>query len=203
MSDDPITVWINGLKAGDAEAVERLWQRYFQNMVALARQKLAGRQVRASDEEDVALSAFDSLCRGAAQGRFPKLSDRHCLWPLLALITARKVYDAANRERRQKRGRGAVQAESELAGRDGRQFALDEVVSREPTPQAIAAMKEQCGQLLEELAPLDRQVVLYKLEGYTNLEIAQMLHVSPRTIERKLDLVRRTWTVVLSEESNG
>jgi DNA-directed RNA polymerase specialized sigma24 family protein len=80
---------------------------------------------------------------------------------------------------------------------------LDEVVSREPTPQAIAAMKEQCGLLLEELAPLDRQVVLYKLEGYTNLEIAQMLHVSPRTIERKLDLVRRTWTVVLSEESNG
>ena len=64
-------------------------------------------------------------------------------------------------------------------------------------------MKEQCGLLLEELGPLDRQVVLYKLEGYTNLEIAQMLHVSPRTIERKLDLVRRTWTVVLSEESNG
>jgi RNA polymerase sigma factor (sigma-70 family) len=201
MTEISITVWINGLKNGDAEAAERLWQRYFHRMVALARRKLSGRRVRESDEEDVALAAFDSLCRGAAQGRFPKLTDRNNLWPLLALITARKAYDAANRERRQKRGGGAVQAESELAGRDGRQFVLDDVMAREPAPQAVAAMNEQCERLLEELAPPDRQVVLYKLEGYTNQEIAQLRGVTPRTVERKLDLVRRTWTAFLSEES--
>jgi DNA-directed RNA polymerase specialized sigma24 family protein len=62
-------------------------------------------------------------------------------------------------------------------------------------------MNEQCERLLEELAPPDRQVVLYKLEGYTNQEIAQLRGVTPRTVERKLDLVRRTWTAFLSEES--
>jgi DNA-directed RNA polymerase specialized sigma24 family protein len=202
MTEDPITVWITGLKAGDAAAAEGLWHRYFPNMVALARRKLAGSPAGASDEEDMALSAFDSLCRGAAQGRFPKLADRHCLWPLLALITARKVYDAVHWEHRQKRGGGAVQAESELAGQDGRQFALDEVMAPEPTPQAVAAMNEQCGRLLETLPPPERQVVRYKLEGYTNNEIAQMLQVTPRTVERKLDLVRRTWTEVLRDESS-
>jgi DNA-directed RNA polymerase specialized sigma24 family protein len=200
MTDDPITVWITGLKNGDAAAAERLWHQYFRRMVGLARQKLAGSPAGSSDEEDVALSAFDSLCRGAAQGRFPKLADRHNLWPLVALITARKACDAANRERRQKRGGGLVKAESELAGRDGRPFVLDGILAREPTPQAIAAMDEQCRRLLEQLSPPDRQVVLYKLEGYTNCEIAQMLHVTPRTVERKLDLVRRTWNAALSEE---
>ncbi len=118
----------------------------------------------------------------------------------MALITARKAYDAANRERRQKRGGGSVKAESELAGADGTPFALDDILAREPTPQAVAAMNEECRRLLEQLSPPDRQVVLYKLEGYTNNEIAQRLHVTPRTVERKLDLVRRTWTAALSEE---
>ncbi len=66
MTDDPITVWITGLKAGDAAAAEGLWRQYFRRMVALARHKLVGLPAGASDEEDVALSAFDSLCRGAA-----------------------------------------------------------------------------------------------------------------------------------------
>ena len=35
---------------------------------------------RLADEEDVALSAFDSFCRGAEQGRFPRLDDRDDLW---------------------------------------------------------------------------------------------------------------------------
>jgi len=39
----------------------------------------------------VALGVFDSFCRGAEQGRFPKLDDRHDLWRLLVLLTAGKV----------------------------------------------------------------------------------------------------------------
>ena len=45
---------------------------------------------RAADEEDVALSAFDSFCRGAEQGRFPQLDGRDDLWHLLVVITVRK-----------------------------------------------------------------------------------------------------------------
>ena len=45
---------------------------------------------RASDEEDVALSAFQSFYQGIARGRFPQLEDRDNLWRLLITITARK-----------------------------------------------------------------------------------------------------------------
>ena len=59
-----VTHWINQLKAGDPDAAQKLWERYFRRLVSLARKKR-----RAADEEDVALSAFDSFCRGAEQDR--------------------------------------------------------------------------------------------------------------------------------------
>ena len=41
----------------------------------------------------MALSAFDSFCRGTGRGQFPQLGNRDDLWQLLALITARKAVD--------------------------------------------------------------------------------------------------------------
>ena len=82
-----VTKWINRLKAGDPEAARRLWEGFFRRLVGLARGKLEGSPRRAADEEDVALSAFGSLCRGAEGGRFPHLLDRDSLWQLLVAIT--------------------------------------------------------------------------------------------------------------------
>src|SRR5206468_206323 len=101
-------VWLEALKAGDDQAAQRLWEGYFHKLVGLARQKLHGRRPAAADEEDVALSAFDSFCRGAAQHRFPQLGDRHDLWQILVLLTARKTSHLLRNEHAQKRGGGAV-----------------------------------------------------------------------------------------------
>src|SRR5262249_11278918 len=116
-----VTQWLRQLMQGDRLAVQQLWQRYFTQLVGLARQRLRGAPRRATDEEDVALSAFDSFCRRAAQGRFPRLDDRDDLWQVLVTITVRKAADLANHERRKKRGGGAVVASSELG--DGDAFA--------------------------------------------------------------------------------
>jgi len=64
----------------------------------------------------VALSAFDSFCRGAEKGRFPRLEDRDDLWQLLFMITTRKAADLVQHERRQKRGGGLVLDEAMLGG---------------------------------------------------------------------------------------
>src|SRR5713101_1490066 len=113
-SDASVTGWIGQLKAGNQEAAQQLWNHYFQKLVRLARARLGGFPRRAVDEEDVALTAFDSFCRGAANGRFPQLSDRNELWHLLIVITARKVIDVRQHEKRQKRGGGAVRGEKAL-----------------------------------------------------------------------------------------
>ena len=62
--------------SGDRDGAQALWNVYFQRLVALARVRLRGTPRRAADEEDVALSAFDSFFRGVERGRFPQLGDR-------------------------------------------------------------------------------------------------------------------------------
>jgi hypothetical protein len=75
-----VTHWIGLLGVGDPDAAKELWERYSTRLIALARKKLRGAPSRADDEEDVALSAFDSLCRGAKRGAFSRLGDREGLW---------------------------------------------------------------------------------------------------------------------------
>ena len=89
--DDSVSRWLDGLKAGDDEAIQRLWDQYFQRLARLAGKKLPGHARRGFDEEDVALSAFKSFCARVGKGQFPQLSDQDDLWRLLAVITARKA----------------------------------------------------------------------------------------------------------------
>jgi DNA-directed RNA polymerase specialized sigma24 family protein len=196
-STESVTYWIGQLKAGDQAAAQPLWEGFFERLVGLARKKLKGMPRRAADEEDVALSAFDSFCRGAAQGHFPQLADRDDLWQLLATITARKAIDLVHHERRQKRGGGAVQGESALfAVHDsvGGEGGIEQVVGQEPTPEFAAQLAEECRRLLGGLADDElRSVALWKMEGYTNEQIAAKLGCVPRTIERKLRVIRSRW----------
>jgi DNA-directed RNA polymerase specialized sigma24 family protein len=192
-----VTQWIDRLKAGDPEAAQRLWERYFRRLVGLARKKLRAAPCRAADEEDVALSAFDSFCRGAGQDRFPQLHDRLDLWQLLVLLTARKASDLVQHERRQKRGGGAVLDEAALpdpAGSSAREAPLEQIEGPEPTPAFAAQVAEECRQLLERLdSPELRSVALLKVEGYGNEEIAARLGCGVRTVERRLRLIRSIW----------
>src|SRR5215467_3506162 len=107
MSDEgTISRCVEALKRGDRDAAQVLWGRYFHRLTDLARARLRALPRRATDEEDVALSAFDSVCRRAEEGRFPKLDDRDDLWRLLVVITMRKAIGVSQRERRPRRGGG-------------------------------------------------------------------------------------------------
>jgi DNA-directed RNA polymerase specialized sigma24 family protein len=189
-----VTYWIKRLQlAGDDAGAEALWRRYCTRLVELARQRLRGTPRRAADEEDVALSAFDSFCRRAAQGRFPRLEDRDDLWQLLVTLTVRKAADLAHRERRQKRGGGAVVPASVL-GQGGEAAAFAELVSREPDPAFAAEVAETCRELLEALGdPTLRAIAVARMEGQTNEEIARWLGKSVPTVERKLQRIRSIW----------
>jgi DNA-directed RNA polymerase specialized sigma24 family protein len=196
MSSQPgsVTQWIDQLKAGHAAAAQPLWQDYFARPVGLARHKLRGASRVAVGSEDVALSAFDSLCRGAAAGRFPQLADRHDLWRLLFVITERKAADCIKHERTKKRGGGKVRHASELDTDSSVTPGLDRFPGREPTPLEAAQVAEECRRLLNALGDGTlRAVAVAKMEGYTNQEIAARRRCSLATIERKLVLIRKTW----------
>jgi DNA-directed RNA polymerase specialized sigma24 family protein len=199
-SAGPITEWVRQLQAGEHEAAQRLWERYFRRLVGLARQKMQGTPRRAADEEDVALSAFDSFCRGAEQGRFPQLLDRDDLWQLLVTITARKAFDLTQHARRARRDWRRERPALEAAGNDAGDAAGDaapalaEFIGREPDPGFAAQVAEECQRLLDKLGDAElRSIALWKLEGYTNEEIAGRLRCAAVTIERRLRLIRKFW----------
>jgi DNA-directed RNA polymerase specialized sigma24 family protein len=169
---------LDGLVVRDEAAVEQLWRRYFPRLVGLARKRLQSAPQGVADEEDVALSAFASFCRAAEAGRFPQLLDREGLWRLLVVITVRTVAHHVRDEGRR--------PTSPIYG--------EEPLSREPSPDLVALAVEEHRRLLSCLGdPELASVAEMRMAGYTVEEISADLHYSPRTIKRKLALIRANW----------
>ncbi len=145
----------------------------------------------------MALDAFDSFCRGAEDGRFPLLADRDDLWHLLVVLTARKAFDLLRHELRPKRGGGQVRGESALLapGDDPEEEAgIARVIGDEPTPEFAAQVAEEYRRLLEVLGDEElRAVARWRMEGYTNAEIAARLGCAEPTVERRLRVIRSIW----------
>jgi DNA-directed RNA polymerase specialized sigma24 family protein len=200
-----ISLWIPLLKEGDEAAVREIWQAYFARLVVLARAKLRGVQRRVADEEDAALCAFDSFCRGAEQGRFPQLNNRDDLWRLLVVITARKAADLVQNQARLKRGGGQVRGDSALAASPSSEVGgWAEIAGNEPTPEFAAQTAEEYCRLLGLLGDAElRSIAVLKMEGYSNAEIASRVGCAVPTIERRLRLIRKTWAAELGEPESA
>lgn len=200
--EESVTGWLVRFQDGDRAAAQQLWSRYFHRLVGLARVRLQGRPRRIADEEDVALSAFNSFFAGLEQGRFADVNDRDDLWRVLVTLTVRKAAHQVRDQQRQKRGGGAVRGESgalnpgEESGLGLAGFADDE-----PTPAFAAEVAEQCERLLNCLGDAElRQIALWKMEGDTNQDIAAKLSCAPATVERRLALIRRIWEKEAADE---
>jgi RNA polymerase sigma factor (sigma-70 family) len=190
-SHGSVTGWLHALQDGDREGAQQLWDRFSRRLLALARQNLHDAPRGLADEEDVALSAFDSFCRAAEKGRLAALDDRGGLWQLLVVMVIRKAIDYRNHERRQKRGGGLtlapLPAGSEAAD-------LQELLSREPGPALAAMAAEECRRLLHLLGKAElKTLALLRVEGYTNEEIAQRVGCTRQTVQRRLRLIRQIW----------
>ncbi|MBA4189824.1 MAG: RNA polymerase subunit sigma-70 [Planctomycetaceae bacterium] len=190
-----VTVMIGRLKAGDPEAAKPLWDGYFRRLVSLARGRLRSTSRVAADEEDVALSAFNSFCQGVTEGRFPRLDDRDDLWQVLFVLTTRKAIGQVRHETRDKRdNRRALHASVAGAGIDSDVNLLDGQASPEPSPEFAAEVAEECSRLLAMLGDGQlRQLAIWKMEGFTNAEIAVKIDKSVPTVERKLAAIRVIW----------
>jgi DNA-directed RNA polymerase specialized sigma24 family protein len=146
------------------------------------------------DEEDAAQSAFHSVCAGIVAGRFPDLEGRDNLWHLLVVITARKVAHRLRHDRRERRDvhRNLCDSIFSASSENLPHAYAESVVSREPTPEFAAEFVETCEFLFQSLNdPALRQVVALRMEGYTDSEIAEPLRCSRRTVQRRLEVIRR------------
>lgn len=193
-SDDPATLWIAELRNADEAAARKLWNHFVSRLYELGRKKLRPQTRRVYDEEDAAQSAFHSVCAGIGAGRFPDLRDRESLWHLLLVFTARKVSHRQRHDQQQRRDVRRnlsdsifVQANDSSPG-----AGVDLIVSREPTPEFAAEFVETCEVLYQSLDdPALQQVVTLRMEGCTDADVAERLKCSRRTVQRRLEVIRR------------
>jgi DNA-directed RNA polymerase specialized sigma24 family protein len=68
-------------------------------------------------------------------------------------------------------------------------------VGDEPAPGLAAQLAEKFQRLIEQLVDSSlRSAATWKLEGFTDDEIAARLGCVTRTVERKLARIRKIWT---------
>jgi DNA-directed RNA polymerase specialized sigma24 family protein len=148
--------------------------------------------------EDIVQLTFKSFFLRQQRGQF-KLADRDDLLRLLVQMTLNKVRGAAAREARGRRDYRREQTAPTGADDSMGPIAwlIDQVGRRKPTPDEALALVEEAERRLTELPEDLRRVALYKLEGYTNEEIAVSpdISCSVRTVERKLRLIREAWDI--------
>jgi len=190
-ADEAVTRWLRQLEARDQDAARLLWQRYYRELVELARVRLGQTPRRMADEEDIALSVLRCLYEGAARGQFAAVVNRQELWQLLATVTIRKVIDHQRLLNKQKRGGGRVRGDSVLKASDGDGWGagFDEILGVEEYQRLMRVLDD------DRL----RTIAQCKLEGHQNAEIAARLGLACRSIERKLQRIRQVWEAELGQ----
>ncbi len=74
-------------------------------------------------------------------------------------------------------------------------WALEQMDASAPSPAESVVLSEALERRLASLAdPELRQIALWRLEGFTNREIADRVDCVERSVERKLDRIRSKWT---------
>jgi RNA polymerase sigma factor (sigma-70 family) len=201
-SPGSVSNWIRGVKSGEAAALERLWQRYFPQLVRLAGEHLRHLPRRVKDADDIVAEALTAFWQGASGGQYTQLQDRTDLWRLLFAITVHKARDLHDYLHAARRGSGKVRGESAFAipaGIEGPARGIEgAALDPEPTPAAAVQLLDDYQHLLDLLQePKLQAVARLKMAGHTNQEIADRLGCKLRSVERRLETIRRTWAEVV------
>lgn len=189
-----VSTWIVGLKDGDESAAQQLWDRFSARLTEHARRKMDAVPKGVVDEHDIAQSVFACVWRGATAGRFSSVRNRDELWWLLLTVTKHKVISHVRRQCRVKRGGAPSHEDSLRASPSDRYLTLDQIIDDSPPPEFFIVLEDEYQRLLALLGSDElRKIAISRLQGYTVPEIATNLDISQRTVERKLQLIRRAW----------
>lgn len=201
--DNSVSQYIDGLKHGDEQAAQKIWERFYQRLLVQADKKLKSSPRKAMNEEDVVQRAFADFFHQVQQGRFPKLDDRNDLWQILAMLVDRRAKDQIKQQNTQKAGGGRVRTESVFLvnGASSADNGLAQVHDVLPTPELAFELMEIMENRLAKLRNEEqRQIALYKMQGFSNREIAKLLQSSERTVERCLNSIRKQWEIVDADD---
>lgn len=188
---------VAGLRDGDEAAARKIFERYGQRLIALARSRLGRRYRQKVDPEEVFNSALGSFFHHQANGEFD-LSSWDSLWSLLTVITLRKCGRVIHRFQTKARDVGREAVRRTNPDSDSSSF---EAIAREPTPSEVLALTETVEEMMRDLEDYQRRMVQLTLQGHTVAEISEKENCTVRTVQRVLKRVRERLDKLRGEES--
>lgn len=174
-------------RAGNDDAARKLFERYVDRLVAVARRRLSLHRPlkRRVDPEDIVQSAFRSFFGRLRAGQF-HIEEQDDLCKLLVRITVRKALRQITYQRAAKRDPGleapVKQGDDDLAVR---------LLAHEPGPEEEVAFLDQLEHFLTGLTPEERRILEMRVQGYSNEDICRELGTYDRKIRRALERIRR------------
>jgi DNA-directed RNA polymerase specialized sigma24 family protein/predicted Ser/Thr protein kinase len=175
---------LNRYQNGSETAAFEIHSRYETRLISLARNRLMGVLSSKIESEDIAQETMAAFFQLADQNniRWEKEGD---LWRLLAGIAINKVKQTFQHFSFQKR---AIGKEVSLANAE--KLDVTFLADRESAEEAIATLHELVEDMVINERPLMRTVLLMRLSGYSNEEIATRVGRSTRTIRRLVDTLK-------------
>jgi RNA polymerase sigma factor (sigma-70 family) len=176
------------------QAARRIWERFEPRLLELVRRRLNPRIRVREDEHDVLQSMFKSFFGMQPGTDHPPLASRGELWKFLVWMAMCKVANAAHKHQAHRRD---VRREQPLGLPDFSDPRLEgwmaEIDDRgKLSPEEAAISREEFDRLLGQLPEPLQQIFLWRLQGYTNADIARMIDRTERTVELKMKIIRKT-----------
>jgi RNA polymerase sigma-70 factor (ECF subfamily) len=184
-------ILLDRFRHGEAGAAEDLYSRYAERLRALALIQ-AGRDLAPRvDPDDIVQSVFRTFFRRASLGQYdiPEGSD---LSRLLLVIALNKIRSTGAHHRAAKRDVRLT------AHGDAYEEAIS--TSVEADHLALAELRLDIEQLLQQLPESQRAIVRLRLQEHDIEEIARRTNRSYRTVERALQEFRTRLTALYSED---
>lgn len=164
-------------KTGDRDAEDQIAQIFLPRALELSRKKLPVAPSPMVDQEDLAISAINSLCRSIRNGNIEFRGDR-MLGGLLRDIVVKKSAQYWRSELTQKRNRNAIRGDSDL---DAGESSLDLAGLAKDMPESIFINDNSV--VLNPDESLEFNIVLQSLEKSLHglfKELFQQLEAKPR-----------------------
>lgn len=186
---------------GDPSAHDELWNTFYPKLKAAVRRKVESMPRLANDTSDLTSEALQSFFRRAFVDQEFDLNCPNSVWRLLKLMAARHVNDVYKGLLASKRGGGLahVSLNDSNSGDEDDSDCHAELAAKVPDTKQLAPEEEmEWSDLLDRLLGLikdetARQILLLRLEHHSNSEIADMLQISIRTVQRQLKGIAGIW----------
>lgn len=186
-------------REGDEDAATILHERHLTRLLNLVGRHLANKFNSRLDPDDVVQSVFRSIFRLTREGRFEFEGDGD-FWKLLLTVALNKV---RNTVRHHQAGKRDPAAESISTSADGVDGYIVNRLSSQPTVQEVVSFADMLEQILNQLDSDQQLLIQYRIEGYTQKEIAEKLNVDDRTVRRMLASIRSRGEQLMGDDGSA